>query len=135
MTNRFTYSILKYSHSLVLGESLNVGVLFSFEQGPSLHFVAGNAQRAKAVYPSFDINIYNAITKGIKRKLTNNEDVSLFHEQKKYSFKEYINSVLLPEDSTSPQFSEPYPGQNAEDKGPVFPLSLDITVRTGANIK
>jgi hypothetical protein len=108
MTNRFTYSILKYNHSFVLGESLNVGVLFSFEQDPVLHFVSGNHQRVKSIYPSFDANIFIAITKGIKRKLSQKTAQDLFPEQKDYSFKEYINTILLPEDSTSLQFSDPF---------------------------
>lgn len=111
MTEQFTYSILKYQHSQLLGESLNVGVLFSFDQDAKLYFVAGNPQRVKAVYPEFDANIFQSIAKSIKYKVAQSAKIELFRN--KYILKDYINTILLPEDSSALQFSEIYAAVNS----------------------
>lgn len=110
MTFPFDYSILRYNHSQVLGESLNVGILFSFEHEHKLHFVAGNLQRVKAVYPEFDTSLFQSIVKNIKFKVAQRVNNDLFPE--KYSFKEFITRFLLPEDASALQFSDPYTAVN-----------------------
>ena len=110
MTFPFDYSILRYNHSQVLGESLNVGILFSFEHEHKLHFVAGNPQRVKAVYPEFDTSLFQSIVKNIKYKVAQRVNNDLFPE--KYSFREFITRFLLPEDASALQFSDPYTAVN-----------------------
>jgi hypothetical protein len=112
MNNQFKYSILKYSHSLLLGESLNLGILFSFDEGSDVRFMAGNPQRVKSIYPSFDPTIFQTIVKGIKQKLDNGPSPhTLFPRNSPAT--ELIQTYLLPEDSTSFQFTEPFTAVNS----------------------
>lgn len=106
MSTPLTYSILRYRHSQALGESLNVGVLFSFGSEYPLHFVTANTQRIKAAYPDFDNTIFQSFTKSLRQKLGLYKQSDLFPEDKR-SFSEYIVGSLLPEDSSALQFSEP----------------------------
>ncbi len=107
MTNSFTYSVLQYRHSLVLGEAINVGILFQFPVEEKLKFVAGNAYRLKAIYPDFDQTVYNYLIKSIEKKLKE-ESKSLFRfANAKSDFKKFINAFILPEDATALQFKDP----------------------------
>lgn len=107
MTTPFTYSVLQYRHSLVLGEAINVAILFQFPAAEKVEFVAGNAHRLKAIYPDFDQTIYNYLIKSIERKLKD-EGNSLFRSVNiKTDFKKYISNAVLPEDATALQFQEP----------------------------
>ena len=113
MNKQFTYSVLQYKHSLALGEALNIGVLFSFPEEEKVYFIPGNTQRVKCVYPNFDTTIFHRISKNIKAKVreSNLFEIDLVSRERK-SFREYINSQILPKDSTSLQFSEPYTALN-----------------------
>lgn len=107
MTTPFTYSVLQYRHSLVLGEAINVGILFQFPAAEKVEFIAGNAHRLKLIYPDFDQTVYNYLIKSIEKKLRE-EGNSLFHSvHLKTDFKKYIRSAVLPEDATVLQFQEP----------------------------
>ena len=107
MTTPFTYSVLQYKHSLVLGEAINVAILFQFQAEEKVEFVAGNAHRLKAIYPDFDQTVYNYLIKSIERKLRD-ESSSLFRSVNiNNDFKKYISGAILPEDSTVLQFQEP----------------------------
>lgn len=107
MTTPFTYSILQYRHSLVLGEAINVGILFQFPSEEKVEFVAGNAYRLKAIYPDFDHSIYNYLIKSIEKKLKE-ESSSLFRPFNNISdFKKYINGSILSEDASALQFLDP----------------------------
>lgn len=106
MSTPLTYSILRYRHSQALGESLNVGVLFSFGSEHPLQFVTANTQRIKAAYPDFDNTIFQSFTKSLKQKLGLHKQSDLFPDDRR-SFSDYIVGSLLPEDSSALQFSEP----------------------------
>lgn len=110
MSNRFTYSILKYRHSQLSGESLNVGVIFAFEKQDKYYFVPGNANRVKSAYPEFDPGFFNLITKHIHNTVATRVSAGLFPEN--YTLKEYIAIALLPEDSSAFQFSEVFTAVN-----------------------
>jgi hypothetical protein len=114
MNNEFIYSILQYRHSLALGESLNIGVLFSFPEENKVVFIPGNTQRVKCVYPTFDATIFTKISKNIKSKIkdTSPNKNNFFNGEAYSSFKDYIQREILPEDSTSLQFSDPYNALN-----------------------
>lgn len=107
MSKSFTYSILQYHHSFVLGEAINVGILFQFPDEERLEFVAGNATRLKAIYPDFDQTVYNYLVKSIERKLIDSNGSIFSGSISKSDFKKYINSSILPEDATVLQFREP----------------------------
>lgn len=121
MKNNILYSILQYKHSLVLGEALNIGVIFSFPEVNEVYFVAGDTKRVKSIYSSFDSGIFNIFTKSTKNTLfyrginsnTNNLFGNiLFVANTKESLKDYINNHILPEDSTSLQFTDIYTSVN-----------------------
>lgn len=107
MTPAFSYSILQYHHSIVLGEAINVGILFQFPSEEKLEFVAGTGSRLKAIYPDFDPTVYNYLIKNIEKKLKE-EQSTLFREiNAKTDLKRFINSKILAEDATVLQFAGP----------------------------
>jgi hypothetical protein len=106
MADQFTYSILQYQHSLLLNESVNVGIVFSFPGESKIYFVPGNLNRVKCLYPDFDPSLFNTIVKGIKTKLIPNAD-SLFDTNNQNTFKQQLNALLIP-DSSALQFSDPF---------------------------
>jgi hypothetical protein len=56
MNALFEYSLLKYVHSISLGEGLNVGILFFFPESGKLIFKASSFdKRVKGAFPSADI--------------------------------------------------------------------------------
>jgi len=106
MSSHLTYSVLQYKHSLVLGESLNVGILFYFPEEDFIEFVSGDGTRAKAIYPDFDNSLYNAYLKSIIAKV--NLKVDLFNQEYIGSdFAKYIHNFILPEDAAGLVFREP----------------------------
>lgn len=122
MRNQLLYSILQYKHSLILRESINIGILFSFPEENKLYFVKGNIQRVKSLYPNFDSSIFNIISKTIITKVYSQaNDYGLFAKNIFYvgetteSLREYINNHILTEDSTSLQFSDPFTASNHFD--------------------
>lgn len=107
MIASLTYSVLKYHHSLVLGEAINVGIIFYFLEEERLEFVAGNSNRIKSIYPDFDQTVYNYLIKSIERKVCEVKESIFSSFISKTDFKKYINSSILPEDATVLQFSDP----------------------------
>jgi hypothetical protein len=108
MANQFTYSVLQYKHSLLLNETVNVGIVFYFPNEDKTYFYIGDIQRVKCLYPNFDASILNTITKDIKNRLGSPKH-DLFTNQ---TFSEYLNTILLP-DATSLQFSESFTATDA----------------------
>lgn len=114
--NSIFYSILQYKHSIVAGEILNVGILFSFPKKNEIKFVSGNLKRIKVLYPDFDTNLPVKINTSIKNKIIklDSEAGDLFTKKviytanTEYTLSEYIKKYILLEDSTSLQFSEPF---------------------------
>jgi len=106
MNNYFTYSVLQYKHSLALGESLNVGILFYFPIENSFEFVSGDGYRAKAIYHDFDNSLFNGYLKTIQTKIK--KHVDLFNENPvSYDFAKYIHKYILAEDAAGLIFREP----------------------------
>jgi hypothetical protein len=106
MKNYFTYSLLQYKHSLVLGEALNVGILFHFPQEKKLEFVSGNGYRAKAIYPDFDNSLFNSYIKVITTKIANRVD--LFSDGSiDTNIGDYIQKNILARDAAGLIFGEP----------------------------
>lgn len=121
MKRTILYSILQYKHSLVLGEAVNIGVIFSFPEDNQIYFVAGNTKRVKSIYPHFDSGIFNIFSKStnntlLYRSINSHNNLFgnlLFLANTKESLKEYINTHILPEDSTSLQFTDIYTSINS----------------------
>jgi hypothetical protein len=116
MSKHILYSVLQYRHSVVAGEALNLGILFSFPHDKLIKFVIGNLQRIKCAYPDFDTKLNINISKKINSRLYNidSEDNSLFGRKIVHSvntedsIKEFISKHILIEDASSLQFSEPF---------------------------
>ena len=103
--NRYIfYSILRYKHSIATGESLNVGLIFSFPGTNELVFVEGDAERVEAIYPGVSLKLLDKTLSGIKKKSVKCKNAPKTQD----SFMEYIAKNILLEDSTSLQFSEIY---------------------------
>lgn len=106
MTKQFTYSILQYKHNLILGEVLNVGILFYFPLENKFEFVKGDGYRAKSIYPDFDNSVFNTYLKTITNKVKHHVD--LFNEHfDKGDFSKYIHQHILAEDASGLIFKEP----------------------------
>lgn len=102
----FTYSLLQYKHSPVLGEAINVGILFYFPKENHFEFTRGDGYRAKAIYPDFDNSLFNGYIKTITNKIKN--QVTLFNEQvDKSDFARYIHQNILAEDAAGLVFTQP----------------------------
>jgi hypothetical protein len=111
MNHYFTYSVLQYKHSLVLGESLNVGILFYFPDENHIEFVSGDGTRAKAIYPDFDNSLFNGYLRTILDRV--NKQVDLFNEKPGESeFPAYIHKAILAEDAAGLIFKEPVSVRN-----------------------
>lgn len=98
----FTYSVLQYRHSLLLGEALNAAVLFHFPAADRFEFVSGDARRVKAIYPDFDQAVYDHLIKSIESKCKEGARPA----DENTNLRRFISGVL-PEDSTVLQFQEP----------------------------
>ncbi len=105
MSTYFTYSVLQYKHSLVLGESINVGILFHFPEENSFEFVKGDSSRAKSIYPDFNNSLFNGYIRNITDRVQNHVD--LFNQQNhKINFAEYIHKFILAEDAAGLVFHD-----------------------------
>lgn len=107
MENKYTYSLLKYRHSALLGESLNIGLLVYFNNENRFHFEYNNKlTRLKAVY----INVQEKTIKNYLRAINNkveliNKKLDVFYEcEIEQSFDFFVNNNFLPLDGTSLQF-------------------------------
>ncbi len=105
MSNLITYSILQYNHSLLLGEVVNIGVLFYFPQEKTIKFVYNKPQRPKSIYPNFDSTTFNRYIRVIESRVKQfkndlHSEISLLK-----GFNEFINNHILKEDATALQFT------------------------------
>lgn len=106
MTNYFTYSLLQYRYSAALQESLNIGLVFHFPSEGKFHFVAGDINRIKTVYPNFDRSLISQYIKQIEKGVE--KPNNLFENLSEPSiFREYLQLNLLRRDDTALQFTEP----------------------------
>lgn len=116
MIKTFTYTILQYKHSLLLNETINVGILFEFHEDGIVRFVEGNLARVKSIYNNFDTPTTNRVLKNIQARAVeiSKENNSLF----RIFNAEDLHKNLLREDDSSIQFSKPktatYPFDNVD---------------------
>lgn len=111
MNNYFIYSILQYEHSIALGESLNIGILFYFIEDNSFEFVAGDISRIKAIYSDFSTNLYQSYFKMIEKKLKKEFNLST-RIMKEESFSAFIHQHILAKDAAGLVFRKPVQVKN-----------------------
>ena len=109
MNKQLIYSILQYKHSPVLGEAINIGVLFYFpDEKRKIHLHITDATRIKFIYNDFDGNYFKSVLKIIE------SNIQLYsgdlHAEKllESNLKNFINCFVLKSDDTVLQFSDIY---------------------------
>lgn len=106
MNNQLYYSILQYKHSPILGEVINVGILFFFpEEQTKLFFQMGDSTRLRPIYGDFDAKYFNSILKIIQKNVQTFADQLFARADLINNFEEYIHSYLLKDDDTVLQFT------------------------------
>lgn len=109
MENKYIYSLLKYKHSPLLGESLNLGLLVYFTNENRLHFLySKNLSRVKSVYSNIPEKIIRNYLReiGNKIELLNNKIDELFINEIENRFELFVNDYILPRDESSLQFDD-----------------------------
>lgn len=107
MNKQLIYSILQYKHSPVLGEAINVGVLFYFpDEEKKLHFHLTDATRIKPIYKDFDSKYFNCILNIIKKNIEKYSGDIYAEKLLNDNLKYFIHSYLLKNDDTALQFSD-----------------------------
>jgi hypothetical protein len=107
MNKQLIYSILQYKHSPVLGEAINVGVLYYFpNEERKLYFYITDATRIKPIYKDFDSRYFNSILKLIKNNVAKYSGDLYAEKQLNDNLKDFIHFYLLKNDDTALQFSD-----------------------------
>ena len=105
----YTFSLLQYHHSQVLGEVLNIGALVYFPNVKRLECLfPKKLSRLKFTYPSVPERTIKSYFRAFEEKVTNlNLRPELFTDlELDNSFKKFLAQEFLPEDSSSLQFGE-----------------------------
>lgn len=105
--NSYKYSVLKYQHSLLLGESLNIGVLIYFATKNTFIFkYAKNLSRIKSVYDGVAEKTIKHYLTEIEATVSAINEIGLFDNDKFAFFDLFIEKYLLPKDGSVLQFSK-----------------------------
>lgn len=105
----YTYSLLQYRHSQVLGEVLNVGLLVYFPSKCRLVFLCPDKLiRLKFTYPNVPEKTIKVYFKAFEERISKlNVTPELFAGlELDNSFGKFISKEFLPEDSSALQFGE-----------------------------
>ncbi|APY07174.1 hypothetical protein BWZ20_02135 [Winogradskyella sp. J14-2] len=108
MENKYTYSLLRYKHSALLGESLNVGLLIYFDNDDRFHFIFNNRlSRLKNIYQHFPEKTVKNYLREIKSKVSivNSKFDNFYKLEIDRSFDSFISNYFLPYDGSALQFS------------------------------
>ena len=106
---KYSYSILKYRHSAVLGESLNIAVFVFFQHNKRFDFIYNKKlSRIRSVYPFFSEKIIKNYLNLINRRVHNLQNVfdHFLELEALDQFDSFISSHIFPQDESSLQFSE-----------------------------
>ena len=115
MTKTFSYSVLKYRHSIFLNEILNVGLLFYFPNEKRIHFSFPNKlNRISHLYKNLNISIIKTVHSIFVNQcyILNREfdfnSTGLFQDvlDIERPFKNIINDAFLVEDASALYFEE-----------------------------
>lgn len=103
----FQYSILKYYHSLALGEQINLGLLISSDQSEKIEFLyPRHLKRLSSVYSNISVNFLKHYLRDFEKRaneLTRNEYNHVFKE---FDLEDLIRQYFLVPDSNSLRFSK-----------------------------
>jgi hypothetical protein len=107
-TNVFTYSLLRYVHSVSAGEALNVGILFIFPEQQRVQFLyPTKLSRLSRSYHGFPDFLVKANLKGISQKAQRiTKQWNLFYDEIISQPDLFVSREFLLEDATALQFSE-----------------------------
>lgn len=105
MRKEIFYSILKYKHGLVLGESLNAGILFYDPSYNTFLFEVGDIKRLANAYPDINFNYLNRFFTTVKDNLKRFER-SGFNRLEIGALKEFISKEILFSDAAGLTFEE-----------------------------
>jgi hypothetical protein len=104
LTNTITYSILKYSHSKLLGEEINLGILFVFPELELVEFYYPRSlSRLTKTYPDISEKLVRSYLESFKyssKKL--GKLLSRYH----FDLNELLDDFFLIQDSSSLQFTK-----------------------------
>ena len=112
-TEIYTYSILQYIPSQVLGEAVNVGILCIFPDQKQVFFNhPSSLTRVRDFYPAFPESLIKSYLKGFGRKSSQiSKQWNLFADafiEEGYAY--FISREFLVNDGSALQFSEPKTG-------------------------
>lgn len=106
---KYIYSILKYQHSALLGESLNIGVLIYFPTEDKIVFkYSKNLTRVKAIYELLSEKTIKHYLAQIEHSVHTvaTSEWSFFEDEKYHFFDDFIEKNLLPRDGSVLQFGK-----------------------------
>lgn len=103
MRNDLYYSILKYRHGLILGETLNAGILFYDPNLSRFFFELGDLKRISTAYSEVNVNFLNRFIKTLKNNITKSNGSQLF-QTKVENLQDYISRELLFSDAAGLTF-------------------------------
>jgi len=107
MNKQLKYSILQYQHSPILGEAINVGVLFYFPgEQKKIYLHITDATRIKPIYKDFDANYFKTILSILKSNIEKYSGDLLAENVLESNLKDFINIYLLKSDDTVLQFTD-----------------------------
>lgn len=109
MNKTFHYSILRYRHSYLLQEEVNVGLLLFFDEDKRVEFLYPKSlQRISSLYHNFSVSLIKKYFKVFERAAV--EVQKEFHSESEKLFssdlRSYINSRFLPDDASALYFTD-----------------------------
>lgn len=107
--DKYIYSILKYQHSALLGESLNIGMLIYFPFEDKIVFkYSKNLSRIKAIYDVISEKTIKHYLLQIESNVENlaERELSIFDIDKYNYFDLFIEKNILPKDGSVLQFGK-----------------------------
>jgi len=108
MKKTYTYCLLQYHHSMILGEILNIGLLLYFPITNSLRFIhPENLLRLKNVYVNFPEKTILSYYDYFQARIAElNKTPDIFYEYELVnSLKEFVEKEFLAADSSMLQFN------------------------------
>lgn len=119
MTVNLFYSVLKYRHGLVLGESLNAGILFYDLYSDKFSFESGDLKRIACSYPGLKAKKLSKYTEVLKENIKKSNQSNIFKFEID-NLQEFISKELLYSDAAGLSFDPietvPVPKNNDIEK-------------------
>jgi len=104
---KINLNLLKYRHSEVLGELINVGALIYYTNERRFSFLyITEYDRLQKTYSSFNIQIFKQQIEFLKKKISNSEILDVYDDSNKLNVLSFLEKHILPRDSSQLQFSD-----------------------------